>query len=133
MKTSLIATMAAVSIAATAWAGMYDLKEQTPEVAQALNGRQARFGQLAQQKIAGTVGEDAQGHVAQLGGGADVAALVAAENADRETIYQAIVSQNQLPADALATVRQVFGETQRQRAKAGERVQLPSGEWTTIK
>jgi uncharacterized protein YdbL (DUF1318 family) len=130
MKT-LLATMVTLSLAATCWAGTYDLREKTPAVQQALNSRQARYAELASQKTAGAIGEDNQGHVASLGGGPDVAALVAAENADRDVIYRAIVEQNGLAPEAMATVQQVFGETQRARAAAGERVQAPSGEWTT--
>lgn len=130
MKT-LLATMVTLGLVATCWAGTYDLKETTPAVQQALNHRQARYAELASQKTAGAIGEDNQGHVAQLGGGPDVAALVAEENADRDIIYRAIVEQNGLAPEAMATVQQVFGETQRARASAGERVQEPSGEWTT--
>ena len=130
MKT-LLTMLVALGAAAACWAGAYDLKESTPAVQQALNNRQARYAELASQKTAGAVGEDNQGHAAQLSGGPDVAALVAEENADREVIYRAIVEQNGLPPDAIASVRQVFGETQRTRAAAGERVQWPSGEWTT--
>jgi len=120
-----------LGLAAVCWAATYDLREITPTVQEALNNRKARFVELAQQKAAGTIGEDNQGHVALLGGGSEVAALVAAENADREVIYRAIVEQNGLPREAVTTVRTVFGQTQRDRAGPGERVQLPSGEWTT--
>ncbi len=130
MKTWL-ATMVTLGLAATCWAGTYDLREKTPAVQQALNHRQARYAELASRKAAGAIGEDNQGRVAQLGGGSDVAALVAEENADRDVIYRAIIEQNGLAPEAIATVQQVFGETQRTRAIAGERVQAPSGEWTT--
>ena len=129
MKTRFV-TVAALTLAMPmAFAGTYDIKEMTPAVQQALNNRQGRFAELAAQKAAGTIGEDNEGHVQQLGGGADVAALVSAENADREAIYTAIVQQNGLPADAITTVRHVFAETQRNRAAPGDRTQLPSGEW----
>jgi len=121
----------ALLAAAAAFAGQYDLKEMTPAVQQALGNRQARFNTLAQQKAAGTIGEDNQGHVARLSGGSEIADLVAAENDDRDVIYAAIMQQNSLPADALATVRQVFAETQREKASPGDKIQLPSGEWTT--
>ncbi len=131
MKTGLAMMVLLLGLAATCWAGTYDLRETTPAVQQALNHRQARYAELASQKTAGAIGEDNQGHVAQLGGGSDVAAVVAAENADRDVIYRAIVEQHGLSPDAMTTVQQVFGETQRTRAGAGERVQGPSGEWTT--
>ena len=125
------AGLSLAAIAATACAGPYDLKEITPAVKEALAGRQARYDTLTQLKAPGAVGEDNHGHVARLSGGDEVAGIVAAENADRETIYAAIVQQNGLPAASIDTVRQVFAETQRNRAAPGEKLQLPSGEWTT--
>ena len=123
--------LGALAIAGIAAAGPYDLKEITPAVKEALAGRQARYDTLTQLKAPGAVGEDNHGHVARLSGGDEVAGIVAAENADRETIYAAIVQQNGLPADAIDTVRQVFAETQRNRAAPGEKMQSPSGEWMT--
>ena len=124
LATALLATPAAS-------AATYDLKEHTPEVQAALAGRQARYAQLTTAKTQGLVGESNQGLVSQRGGGADVAALVQAENRDRMVIYQAIVQQNGLPAEALSTVQQVFAQTQRERASPGDPIQLPSGEWAT--
>src|SRR3989338_5546511 len=86
-------------------AGPYDLKEKTPAVQEALANRQARYQTLTQLKAGGAIGEDNQGHVARLGGGPEVASVVSEENDDRETIYRAIVQQNNLPAEAIATVR----------------------------
>lgn len=109
----------------TAWA------ELSPEVMQAVNSRRDRLGELKSHKAQGNIGEDNQGHVAALGGGADVQALVSAENQDRETIYQAQLKEKGLPADALSTIRAAFAEEQRNRAEPGEKIQSPSGEWTT--
>ncbi len=55
--------------------------------------------------------------------------LVLAENRDREVIYQAIADQNQLGPDGLTQVHSVFGEVQRGKARAGEFIQLRTGEW----
>ena len=109
----------------TAWA------ELSPEVMSAVNSRRDRVGQLKSTKAQGLIGEDSQGHVAALGGGPEVQALVEAENRDRETIYQAQVQEKGLPADAIGTVRAAFAQEQRDRAESGEKIQTPSGEWTT--
>ncbi len=114
-----------------AWADAPQIKTMTPEVQQALEGRKGRYGTLKSYKTQGLVGEDNQGHVAALGGGAEVKSLVDAENADRETIYKAILQQNKLPPSALETIRAGFALEQRDRADAGEKIQLPSGEWKT--
>ena len=129
-KTATVVMLMGALVALTpVYAGQYDLKEQTPAVKAALANRQARYDALVRAKASGAIGEDNQGHVARVTGGSEVADLIAAENADREVIYRAIVEQNGLPADAIATVRQVFAETQRNRAAPGDRVQWPSGEW----
>ncbi len=51
-----------------AWAGSYDIKEMTPEIQQALSGRQARYGQLKQLKSSGAIGENNEGYVEALSG-----------------------------------------------------------------
>ena len=109
----------------TAWA------ELSPEVMDAVNSRRDRVGQLKSYKGQGLIGEDNQGHVAALGGGPEVQGLVEAENRDRETIYQAQLTQKGLPADAIGTIRAAFAEEQRGRAEPGEKIQTLSGEWTT--
>ena len=114
---------------AAAWAEAPQLKVMTPEVNQALESRKNRFDQLKSYKAQGLVGEDNQGHVAALGGGSEVKALVDAENQDRETIYKTIVQQNGLGADAIGTIRATFAEVQREKSEPGERIQSPSGEW----
>lgn len=107
----------------------YDLKRMTPAVQQALDGRKARYEELAAFKQQGLVGEDRQGLVKALKPENEMSRLVEAENADRETIYRAIVDQNGLGADGLAEVKRAFAEVQRERARPGEPIQLPSGEW----
>ncbi len=112
----------------SAWAEAAQLKVKTPEVQSAIDSRKARYDAIKVFKAQGAIGEDNQGHVAALSGGAE-AQLVAAENADRELIYRAIVEQNNLPAGAIGTIRSTFAQEQRERAASGEKIQLPSGEW----
>jgi len=121
----LICTAAATAPAQSA----YDIKLMTPAVKSALDGRKSRFAELKTLKTRGVVGETNRGYVQALGGGADVQALVAAENKDRKLVYEAIVEQNKLGAAALATVETVFARVQRDKAEPGEKVQEPSGRW----
>jgi uncharacterized protein YdbL (DUF1318 family) len=111
-----------------AWAGAYDIKEMTPEIQQSLSGRQARYGQLKQLKSSGAIGENNEGYVEALSGPGN--SVASAENADRRVIYSAIVQQNNLGGSGLAQVQKVFAEVQRDKATAGESIQLASGEWT---
>ena len=59
-----------------------------------------------------------------------VKAVVMAENADRKFIYKAIVEQNNLGEDALATVEGVFAGVQRDKAASGDKVQDAAGNWS---
>ncbi len=134
MKKLLLLTLGltlAVGLPQTAIAGQYDLKEMTPQVSQAVSGRQGRFQALKAAKTQGQIGENKQGLVSQRSAGPNVSQLVSGENRDRMVIYRAIVQQNNLPASALGTVQEVFAEEQRGRAAKGESIQLPNGQWTT--
>jgi uncharacterized protein len=131
MKKVLFTICLLLGMTGAAFAQSYDLKTITPEVKSALEARKARFSELKAFKAQGILGESNRGYVQALGGGADVKALVNAENADRREVYQAIVEQNDLGAGALATVEGVFAGVQREKAAAGEKVQDPSGDWMT--
>ena len=116
---------------ARAWAAEPELKVVTPAVQAAIDARRARYDQLKGLKGQGTLGEDNQGHVAVLNPDPAAEDLAKAENADREVIYKAIVEQNKLGHDAIGTIRTTFGEVQREKASAGEKIQTPTGEWVT--
>ncbi|MDD5085372.1 MAG: DUF1318 domain-containing protein [Candidatus Omnitrophica bacterium] len=107
----------------------YDLRYPTPETERALNNRRARFRDLAYYMSQGSIGEGIDGHVAKLGGGPEIDTIVNDENRDREVIYSAIVEQNKLPADAIKTVRMVFGKVQSDRAVSGTYIQQDNGKW----
>jgi len=129
LKTTMSTLLfAALTCAPLAWAGSYDIKEMTPEIQQALSGRQARYGELKQLKSQGAVGENNQGYVEALSGAGN--STVSAENSDRRVIYSAIVQQNNLGGSGLAQVQKVFAEVQRDKAAPGESIQLASGAWT---
>ena len=116
---------------ARAWADEPELKVVTPAVQEAINARRSRYDQLKALKAQGVLGENNEGHVAVLTGDADAEKLAAEENNDREVIYKAIVEQNKLGRDAITTIRTTFGEVQREKASAGEKIQNPAGEWVT--
>lgn len=117
------------AVCGNALAVSYDIKEMTPEVKSALDARRSRFDQLASLKAEGKVGENNRGYVEVLSGGGGADELVKAENADRSTIYNAIMSQNGLSADARSTIEKVFAQVQRDKAAAGDSIQDESGQW----
>lgn len=108
----------------------YDIKEMTPEVKNALDARTARFGELQSLKAQGIIGENNGGLVEVRKSSPVGSGLAQEENADRMVIYQAIVNQNALGPNGLAKVQAVFAEVQREKARPGDLIQLPSGQWT---
>ncbi len=112
-----------------ALAASYDLKEITPAVQQAIDQRKARYGELQQLKQAGSIGENNAGLVEALTEASAPTQLAIDENRDRLVIYQAIVEQHSLGPDGLAQVQTAFAAVKRDRAKPGEMIQLPSGDW----
>jgi uncharacterized protein YdbL (DUF1318 family) len=131
MKKILCSVVMVLSLVSVAFAQGYDIKTMTPDVKSALQGRKDRFSDLKALKAKGLVGENNRGYVEALGGGADVKALVKAENVDRKAVYEAIVEQNELGNAALATVEGVFAGVQRDKAVSGEKIQDPAGVWMT--
>ena len=127
-KQLLIFALVCAAVTAPA-ASKYDIKEMTPTVKAALDGRKARFAELKDLKAKGRVGETNRGYVQKLGGDKNVDTVVAAENKDRKAVYEAIVQQNNLGPAALATVETVFAGVQRDKAEPGEKVQDASGRW----
>lgn len=128
LRTSLLILALAAVPAGFVHAAQYDIKTMTPEIQQALENRQNRYAELANLKGQGSVGENNRGYLESRDGSAS--STVAAENADRGVIYRAIVDQNGLGPSGLSKVEAVFAEVQNEKAKPGEPVQLPSGEWT---
>ena len=132
MKRFILSICMLAMVAGTALAvGAYDLKEMTPTVKAAFEGRKARYAELKSLKGQGAVGENKSGYVTALGAVPGVNDVVQAENTDRKVIYQAIVEQNGLNGSELATVEKVFAQVQRDKADAGEKIQNEDGNWGT--
>ena len=128
-KLFMICVLICAAAAAAPAQAKYDIKQMTPAVKAALDGRKGRFAELKELKSKGLIGETNRGYVQALGGGKQVEAAVAAENKDRKAVYEAIVQQNNLGSGALATVEAVFAGVQRDKAEPGEKVQDASGRW----
>jgi uncharacterized protein YdbL (DUF1318 family) len=131
MKKFFCCLVMILTLVSAAFAQGYSIKTMTPDIKAALDARKERFSELKVLKAKGVVGENNRGYAEVLGGGSDVKALVKAENADRKSVYLAIVEQNELGSAALATVEGVFATVQRDKAVAGEKIQDPDGNWIT--
>ena len=112
-------------------AGGYRLKKMTPSVQQALNNRKARSHELQARKAKSAVGENNQGFVRVLkpAGQAKDKDLVAAENRDRNLIYNIIAKQNHLGPKGLSEVERAFAKVRENRARHGDWIQNPQGKW----
>ncbi len=111
-------------------AEQYAIKQMTPEVQAALDGRRSRYVQLTDLKREGLVGENNRGYVEAFSDREDVQGIVADENHDRKIIYTTIAQQNGLTG-ALATIERVFAQEQRDRAQPGFKIQNGDGSWIT--
>ena len=111
-------------------ADQYSIKEMTPEVETALQNRRNRFDQLKELKAKGLLGENNQGYVQVLVSDPSAQSVAEAENQDRRTIYSTIAQQNNL-THALATIEGVFAQVQRDKAQAGDKIQLEDGSWVS--
>jgi uncharacterized protein YdbL (DUF1318 family) len=110
-----------------------EVRVQTPELMKAIGSRRDRFGALQQWKARGCVGETNQGLVEARPGtgcGPEVGRLIGAENADRQYIYRTLMQQNNIPAADAPRVQGAFARANRDRAAAGEWIQLDGGQWT---
>ncbi len=129
-KIALFTVLFAAASMGQAFAGAYDIKEMTPEIQGALSGRQQRYGELQQLKAQGALGESSRGYVEVLKDSGNAGSIASAENRDRQVIYQAIVSQNNLGPQGLEQVEIAFADVQRDKARSGDWIQSPSGSWS---
>ncbi len=85
-----------------------------------------RLPRIVELKEAGIIGETSQGFLAFVGGDRTGQAVVAAENQDRQRVYEAIAKQQGTTAELVGKRRamQLFAN-----AKAGEWLQKPDGQW----
>lgn len=93
----------------------------------AIKARMAqRLSQLDALKAKGAIGENNRGFVEVREGGGDAAAVVNAENKDRETVYAAIAKQTNSSADQVgrARARQIAAGS-----AAGVWLQREDGSW----
>ncbi len=123
-------------IAMVCWVGpaigaeSYDIKEMTPQVLAALEGRSGRYDQLVELKVKGVLGENNKGYVEVLKSEGDAEVIAEAENVDRKIIYQTIAEQNNLDGQ-LATIEKVFASVKRDKAVSGNMIQMENGKWVS--
>ncbi len=106
----------------------YDIKEMTPQVLSALEGRRDRYDQLNTLKENSILGENNKGYVEVLKEEGNAVVIAEEENVNRKTIYQTIADQNNL-TDELLTIEKIFALVQRDKASPGNMIQTEDGQW----
>ena len=110
----LLMVVTFLSMAGMAWA--QGLKERM----------QSRLPVIIDLKARGIVGEDNQGYLAFVKGQDEKKDVVAAENKDRESVYQAIAKKQGTAADLVGQRRAL---QLADKAKPGEWFQKADGKW----
>lgn len=133
IRAALLALLLVVSGLAAAQA---NLEINTPAIAALQRSMQQRHALLQPLYASGAVGLTREGNVAlrdanavPLAQRAQVNALVAAENADRGSLYREIAQANKHP-EWENEIRATFAQRWIDRAQAGWYVQAPGGAWT---
>src|SRR5438270_4113090 len=96
MKTSFFRLLALLAVLTLGVTTVTVFAEDLPAVKARMNGR---LPTLVALKAKGAVGENNRGFVEVRGDDASAASVVAAENADRETVYAALAKQTGASAE----------------------------------
>lgn len=115
LRSFFILTFGLACFATSLQAAQYDIKEMTPRVQEAIDGRKNRYSELQSLKASGAVKENDQGYVTLVSASENAATIVAEENKDRRAIYETIVQQNNLGPNGMSVVEKAFAEVRRDR------------------
>ena len=107
-----------------------------PAIRRIVESRGARVAELSRFKAAGAIGENNQAlleakdlQALPLQDRAAAQRLIKAENDDREQMFKEIAAATGADPSSLPQIRTTYAETLRQKAKPGEWIQQPNGEW----
>jgi len=110
-----------------------DLSVNTPEIRQLRNAMHTRFGSLKSFYTSGLIGIKADGFLVTKGSAPlkdrnKISKLIAAENADRKRLYQAIANANGHP-EWFAQIKSTFATRWVGNAQSGWWYQTSNGSW----
>lgn len=108
-----------------------------PAIRKIIEARRARLPEINRFKGMGAIGENngalleirALDVLADLRDRAAVQRLVNAENADRERLFKEIAAAEGVDLSQLPRIRETYAETMRSRARPGDWIQMPDGNW----
>ena len=85
-----------------------------------------RLPAIADLKTKGIIGEDNRGYLGYVTGNRAMEDVIAAENADRKTVYEIFAKQQNTGLDVVETVQ---GARKAEKANSGEFYQNREGQW----
>jgi hypothetical protein len=108
-----------------------------PAIRKIIDSRLARLPAVDKSKASGVIGENNKGFLEIRGIDAvkdpkdrdAVQRLVDEENADRTTQFAEVAKAEKADASQIPKIQERYAQTFRDRAKAGEWIQLPDGVW----
>jgi uncharacterized protein YdbL (DUF1318 family) len=85
-----------------------------------------RLPAIADLKTKGIIGEDNRGYLGYVTGNRTMEDVIAAENADRKTVYEIFAKQQNTSLDVVETIQ---GARKAEKANPGEFYQNREGQW----
>lgn len=119
-----------------AYAQEADLNINTPEIQRITETRRGRFARIDELLTQGVLGEGNDGYLKErdirslpLRDVPAVRKLVNDENSDRQKLYAALASANNIPAESIGDIGKQFAVSIRERLRPGQFYQNDKGEW----
>jgi uncharacterized protein YdbL (DUF1318 family) len=108
-----------------------------PAIRKIIASRAKRVGALNRYKAKGVIGENNRALVeardldalTDLKQRAEVQRLIKAENADREQLFREIAAAQNVDLSQLPRIRETYAGTLRAKARPGDWIQTPDGNW----
>ena len=109
----------------------------SPAIRKIIESRASRVAAIDKYKGTGVIGESNKAlleirsldAVADLKSRAEAQRLVKEENADREELFREIAAAKKVDASQVPKIQETYAQTIRERARAGEWIQMPDGAW----
>lgn len=135
---SLLGAVVALVGPSPAWAdqAVSNHGVESPAMRRIIESRRGRVRELNRFKAQGAIGESNKGLLVARGlkdlslqDRAAVQKLVREENADRQQMFREMASATGTDLSQLPQIQETVAETLRERARPGEWIQLPNGQW----
>ena len=117
--------------------GVADPEVTSPAIRKIIESRGARVASLDKYKASGVIGENNKAlleirsldAISDLKSRAEAQRLVKDENSDRTELFAEIATAKKVDAAQIPKIQETYAQTIRERARAGEWIQMPDGAW----